>query len=52
MSTIIITLKDNTTKEIPSHSTAMTLAESISRRLAKEAIAAKVNGKVVDLMSE
>ncbi|HEV2295407.1 MAG TPA: threonine--tRNA ligase [Tepidisphaeraceae bacterium] len=43
------TLPDGSVREIPDGSTVMQLAESIGRGLAKAAVAAKVDGKVVDL---
>jgi len=47
---ISVMLKDGSARELPAQSTALTLAEGISRRLAKEAVAAKVNGELVDLL--
>jgi len=44
-----IKLPDGSVKELPDGSSAMQLAESIGRGLAKAAIAAKVDGKLVDL---
>lgn len=44
-----ITLKDGTKKEYASSTTPLDIAESISKRLAKEAVAAKVNGQLWDL---
>ena len=49
MDNIRITLKDGSVKEVASGTTLATLAESLSRSLAKTALAAKVNGKVTDL---
>jgi threonyl-tRNA synthetase len=49
MNMINVVLKDGTLREIPSNSTGYELAESISRRLAKEAVATKINGEIVDL---
>src|SRR5688572_3456541 len=43
------TLPDGSVRELPDGSTIMQLAESIGRGLAKAAVAAKVDGKVVDL---
>src|SRR5687768_1239579 len=43
------TLPDGSVRELPDGSTVMQLAESIGRGLAKAAVAAKVDGKVVDL---
>src|SRR3954469_5292711 len=47
--TVKITLPDGSSRELPRGSTAYELAKSISPRLADAALAAKVNGKVVDL---
>src|SRR6478735_2313140 len=44
-----VTLPDGSVRELPDGSTVMQLAESIGRGLAKAAVAAKVDGKVVDL---
>lgn len=52
MSNISVYLKDGSEREIPAGSSALVLAESISRRLAKDAVAAKVNNTVVDLTRE
>lgn len=52
MSNITVYLKDGSAREIPAGSSALALAESISRRLAKDAVAAKVNNVVVDLQRE
>lgn len=49
MSYIKVTLKDGSIKEFPRNITAADIANSISRGLAKKAIAAKINGKLVDL---
>src|SRR5687768_2542001 len=43
------TLPDGSVRELPDGSTVMQLAESIGKGLAKAAVAAKVDGKVVDL---
>lgn len=51
MENIKITLKDGSVKEVVSGTTLLSLAETLSRSLAKTALAAKVNGKVVDLTS-
>ncbi len=45
----IITLKDGTKKEYASSTTPLDIAESISKKLAKEAVAANVNGQLWDL---
>src|SRR3989440_4575857 len=44
-----ITLPDGSIKQIPDGSTALDLANAIGKRLAQAAVAAKVDGKVVDL---
>jgi threonyl-tRNA synthetase len=44
-----ITLPDGSVREIPDGSSVMSLAESIGRGLAKAALVAKVDGKLVDL---
>lgn len=49
MSYVRVTLKDGSIKEYPRNITAVDIANSISRGLAKKAIAAKINGKLVDL---
>src|SRR5438105_9309545 len=48
-STLKITLSDGSSRELPRGTTAYDVAKSISPRLADAALAAKVNGKVVDL---
>jgi len=47
----VIKLPDGSHREIPDGSTVMQLAESIGKGLAKAAIVAKVDGKLVDLSS-
>src|SRR3954466_1530792 len=47
--TVKITLPDGSSRELPRGSTAYEVAKSISPRLADAALAAKVNGKVIDL---
>src|ERR1700685_1546316 len=47
----VIKLPDGSRREIPDGSTVMQLAESIGKGLAKAAIVAKVDGKLVDLSS-
>ncbi|ACB85396.1 threonine--tRNA ligase [Natranaerobius thermophilus] len=47
-----ITLKDGSVKEIEKGSNVLDLAKSISNRLAKEAVGAKVDGKTVGLNKE
>lgn len=49
MSKIHITFPDGTRKEFESGTTALDIARSISQGLAKEALAAEVNGEVWDL---
>lgn len=49
---ISVRLKDGSVREVPQRSTYGDLAKSISRSLAKKAIAARVNGEVVDLFRE
>ena len=49
---IKVKLMDGIMKEIEDGSNGYSLATSISRKLAKEAVAAKVNGKLVDLSHE
>ncbi|HHY36611.1 MAG TPA: threonine--tRNA ligase [Firmicutes bacterium] len=49
MDRIVITLPDGTELEYPRGVTAEQVAKDISPRLYKEALAARVNGKVVDL---
>jgi threonyl-tRNA synthetase len=49
-STIRITLPDGSVRELPRGSTVRDLAESIGSRLAKAAIAGRVDGQVVDLV--
>jgi threonyl-tRNA synthetase len=44
-----VTLPDGSIKEVPDNATVADVAASIGRRLAKDAIAGKVNGKTVDL---
>src|SRR6266704_6794780 len=44
-----ITLPDGSIKQIPDGSTALDLANAIGKRLAQAAVAARVDGKVVDL---
>ena len=51
MNTIQVTLKDGTVREYPNGSTLQEIAGSISRGLAKSTLAAKANGKVIDLHS-
>src|SRR5512140_1315717 len=46
---IRVTLPDGTTLEVPAGASALEVAERIGPRLARAAVAAKVNGHVVDL---
>ena len=46
---ITIRLPDGSTRELEDGASALTLAESIGRRLAKAAVAATVDGRMVDL---
>ena len=48
--TVKVTLPDGSQRELPRGATVGAVAESIGPRLAKAAVAAKVDGKVVDLM--
>lgn len=49
MEMLQMTLKDGSVREIAARSTAGEFAATLSRSLAKQALAAKLNGKVVDL---
>ncbi len=46
---ITLTLPDQSTRQVPAGSTVMDVAKSIGERLAKDAVAGVVDGKVVDL---
>ena len=46
-----ITLKDGSVKEYPKSTTVEEIVASIGSRLLKAALAAKINGKVVDLFT-
>jgi threonyl-tRNA synthetase len=46
---IQITLPDGSTKEVAAGTTALEIAQSVSPRLAKDALVAEVDGKLVDL---
>jgi len=48
LNNIIITLPDGSTREFPQESTAMDVALSISEGLARNVLAAKINGEVWD----
>jgi threonyl-tRNA synthetase len=47
-----VTLPDGTVKEVPAGTTVLEVAESIGSRLAKAALAGKVDGEVVDVHRE
>jgi threonyl-tRNA synthetase len=49
---VSVRLPDGSVKEVPEGSRPRDVAEGISKRLAKDAVAARVNGVVVDLDSE
>jgi len=51
MATILITLPDNSSRELPDGSTVYDLAALIGAGLAKAALAGKINGVLVDLAS-
>ena len=51
MPSISITFPDGTSKEFPQGVTALEVAKSLGPRLAAEALAAKVDGRLVDLSS-
>ena len=46
---IKITFPDGAVKEFEAGTTTLAIAESISKSLAKKALAGKVNGKLIDL---
>src|SRR3954468_18065367 len=46
---LTVTLPDGTTKTLPAGTTGLDLAASIGRRLAKDAVAARVDGHLTDL---
>src|SRR5437016_13175527 len=48
----VVKLPDGSRREVPDDSSVMQVAESIGRGLAKAAVAARVDGKVVDLSSK
>ena len=48
----VVTLKDGSQREYPNSVTPLQVAEDISRRLAKEVIVAKVDGKLWDINRE
>jgi len=47
-----VQLPDGSMKDVPNDATVAQVAESIGKRLAKDAIAGKVNGKIVDLTAK
>jgi len=47
-----VQLPDGSFKDVPNDATVAQVAESIGKRLAKDAIAGKVNGKIVDLTAK
>ena len=49
MSDITLTLPDNSEMQVPQGTTALEVAQQIGPRLAKAAVAAKVNGEITDL---
>nr|WP_092067084.1 threonine--tRNA ligase [Dendrosporobacter quercicolus]NSL49743.1 threonine--tRNA ligase [Dendrosporobacter quercicolus DSM 1736]SDL48848.1 threonyl-tRNA synthetase [Dendrosporobacter quercicolus] len=49
MEKIIVTLKDGSSREVEKNTTLQEFVKSLSRSLAKSALAAKVDGKLVDL---
>ncbi len=49
MSEITVTLPDGSRQQAPAGATPLDIARSISRRLADDAIAAKVNGELIDV---
>lgn len=51
MSTITITLPDNSNRELQAGATVLDLAASIGAGLAKAALAGKIDGQLVDLLS-
>jgi threonyl-tRNA synthetase len=47
--TVTVTLPDGSTRKVPSGTTLREIAEGIGPRLAKDALAGKIDGRVVDL---
>src|SRR5438552_18214910 len=47
-----VELPDGSQKEVPDDATVADVAASIGKRLAKDAVAGKVNGKVVDVYAK
>ncbi len=52
MANIVLTFPDGAAKEFPSGVTAVEVAKSIGLRLAAEALAAKVDGRLIDLSAK
>src|SRR5438094_7409904 len=48
----VVKLPDGSRRDVPDDSSVMQVAESIGRGLAKAAVAARVDGKIVDLASK
>jgi threonyl-tRNA synthetase len=48
---VTVTLPDGSTKSVPKGTTVRAIAESIGPRLAKDALAGKLDGKIVDLVT-
>jgi threonyl-tRNA synthetase len=49
---IDVFLPDGSSRQLPPHSTGLELAASIGKRLAKDAVAMKLNGRLVDIYTE
>src|SRR5689334_23214179 len=49
---VTLKLPDGSAREYPAGTTARQVAESIGKRLAKDALTAPLDGKLVDLMTE
>src|ERR1700730_17627520 len=47
-----VQLPDGSMKEVPNDATVAQVAESIGKRLARDAVAGKVNGRIVDLQAK
>ena len=52
MTDVTITLPDNSTRQFPAGTPVFEVAQGISGRLSRQALAATVNGKMVDLSYE
>src|SRR5687767_5952655 len=52
MSSIQITLPDGSKRQFPGPVTMLDIAKSIGKKLAEDSVAAKVDGKTVDLMHQ